>query len=201
MGEVKRLCPDVITLPYQFEDYRRTSQLLYDTVAGYFICFYIHFHVVYFRRSTLHWKYGELRCCSYTHDIEAVSCDELYANLTDLLADVGIEPLDFASLLRSKVTKVTGCPVSIGLGDWRTTRSIPNIYCLIYLISYEVRVSKQHNVFNETCANCVQGPTCCWHAWPRRKPNPTASFISPMTLPLRFWLKNRYRICRVCCCC
>lgn len=35
MGEVKRLCPDVITLPYQFEDYRKTSQLLYDTVARY----------------------------------------------------------------------------------------------------------------------------------------------------------------------
>lgn len=55
--------------------------------------------------------------CSYTHDIEAVSCDEMYVDLSDLLADVGMKPLDFTSVLRAKVTEVTGCPVSAGLGN------------------------------------------------------------------------------------
>jgi DNA repair protein REV1 len=37
---------------------------------------------------------------SYTHEIEAVSCDEMLIDCTDILSDTGAEPLDLASLLR-----------------------------------------------------------------------------------------------------
>ena len=33
MGEAKRLCPDLQTIPYDFEGYRKVSQTLYETVA------------------------------------------------------------------------------------------------------------------------------------------------------------------------
>lgn len=54
---------------------------------------------------------------SYTHDIEAVSCDEMLVDCTDLLADTGTTPLEFAELLRKDIVEKTGCTASAGLGE------------------------------------------------------------------------------------
>jgi len=35
MGTAKQLCPDVITIPYDFDGYNEVSKMLYDTVAKY----------------------------------------------------------------------------------------------------------------------------------------------------------------------
>ena len=32
-GRARKLCPDLLPMPYDFEAYRSVSQLLYDTVA------------------------------------------------------------------------------------------------------------------------------------------------------------------------
>lgn len=53
---------------------------------------------------------------SYTLDIEAVSCDELYIDCTELLQETSITPLQFASHLRSEIEQKTKCTASAGLG-------------------------------------------------------------------------------------
>ena len=53
---------------------------------------------------------------SYTHDIEAVSCDEMLVDCTDLLSDTGATPLEFTSLLRQEIYEKTDCTASAGLG-------------------------------------------------------------------------------------
>ena len=53
---------------------------------------------------------------SYTHDIEAMSCDELFIDCTDLLSDTGATCLEFASLLRQDIYERTGCTSSVGIG-------------------------------------------------------------------------------------
>ena len=53
---------------------------------------------------------------SFTHDIEAVSCDEMLVDCTDLLASTGAEPEQFASLLRHQILDRTGCTASAGMG-------------------------------------------------------------------------------------
>lgn len=40
---------------------------------------------------------------SYTLDVEAVSCDELFVDCTTLLKKTGADPLDFASVLRQEI--------------------------------------------------------------------------------------------------
>ncbi|KAL3841317.1 hypothetical protein ACJMK2_019479 [Sinanodonta woodiana] len=85
MGKARQLCPDLVTIPYDFEGYQVVSKLLYDTVA------------------------------SYTHDIEAVSCDEMLVDCTDLLAVTGATPEEFASMLRQEIYDKTGCTASAGL--------------------------------------------------------------------------------------
>lgn len=40
---------------------------------------------------------------SFTHDIEAVSCDEMFVDLTELLQSCQVSPLDFTTYLRERV--------------------------------------------------------------------------------------------------
>ncbi|XP_069136665.1 DNA repair protein REV1-like [Argopecten irradians] len=87
MGKARLLCPELQTIPYDFDGYQEVSKILYDTVAR------------------------------YTHDIEAVSCDEMLVDCTDLLSTTGAKPLDFASLLRQELFEQTGCPASAGMGS------------------------------------------------------------------------------------
>ncbi|KAA3674955.1 DNA repair protein REV1, partial [Paragonimus westermani] len=126
LGKARQLCPDLVTLPYEFDAYKSVSEVLYRTVA------------------------------EFTLDIEAVSCDELYADCTDLLrvgedvtatptssssADGNvshmtyrfIDPLLFAQHLRNLVTARTGgCTASVGFGSSKllarlaTKRAKPN---------------------------------------------------------------------------
>ncbi|TGZ65747.1 hypothetical protein CRM22_005716 [Opisthorchis felineus] len=111
LGQARQLCPELITLPYEFEAYKEVSEVLYRTVSH------------------------------FTLNIQAVSCDELYADCTDLLsldhAGSGsnyhqanlsgqdacftqriVNPLLLGARLRSLVEERTGgCTASIGFGS------------------------------------------------------------------------------------
>ena len=52
LGAAKQLCPDLVCLDYDLESCAEISELLYETVS------------------------------SFTDSIEAVSCDELYADIS-----------------------------------------------------------------------------------------------------------------------
>ena len=86
MGQALRLCPDLETIPYDFEGYKSASRKLYDIVA------------------------------SYTMNIMAVSCDEMFVDISSLCRDVHMRPEDFALKLREEVLYATGCPSSVGIG-------------------------------------------------------------------------------------
>ncbi|XP_046625022.1 DNA repair protein REV1 isoform X1 [Neodiprion virginianus] len=86
LGQALKLCPDLKTIPYDFEGYKEVSYALYDIVA------------------------------TYTLDIEAVSCDEMYADCTKIISESGLRPLEFAEIIRKQITEKTGCPVSTGFG-------------------------------------------------------------------------------------
>ncbi|XP_076180996.1 rev1 DNA directed polymerase isoform X2 [Ptiloglossa arizonensis] len=87
LGEALKICPNLKTIPYDFEGYKEVSYILYDTVA------------------------------SYTLDIEAVSCDEMYANCTFMLEESCLTPMEFAAIIRREIKQKTGCPVSTGFGS------------------------------------------------------------------------------------
>ena len=85
MGPALKLCPQLQTVPYDFDGYSEVSTLLYQIVS------------------------------SYTTDIEAVSCDELYIDATSLLAVTSYD--NVALELRREIREKTGCPSSIGMGE------------------------------------------------------------------------------------
>ncbi|MPC44371.1 DNA repair protein REV1 [Portunus trituberculatus] len=86
LGPALKLCPHLKTIPYDFEGYKEVSYKLYDIVG------------------------------SFTHDIEAVSCDEMFVDLTELLQSCKLSPQDFTTYLRERVQEETKCPCSAGLG-------------------------------------------------------------------------------------
>ncbi|CAH1408060.1 unnamed protein product [Nezara viridula] len=86
LGQALKLCPSLKPIPYDFDSYKEVSFDLYNTVAR------------------------------YTLDIEAVSCDEMYVDCTELLRTTNISPLQFAQILRDEVKRKTKCPCSVGLG-------------------------------------------------------------------------------------
>ncbi|CAG0902746.1 unnamed protein product [Darwinula stevensoni] len=86
LGEALKLCPQLKTITYDFESYKQVSYLLYDTLA------------------------------EFTHDLEAVSCDEMYVDCKKILKDIKATPLQFASFLRQEIKEKSGCPCSAGLG-------------------------------------------------------------------------------------
>ncbi|XP_023169812.2 DNA repair protein REV1 [Drosophila hydei] len=87
VGQALKLCPELKTIPYDFEGYREVAFALYNTVA------------------------------QYTLNIEAVSCDEMFVDLTDLLHELQVDVMTFVTHLRQEVRDVTGCPCSAGVGD------------------------------------------------------------------------------------
>ncbi|XP_030238253.1 DNA repair protein REV1 isoform X2 [Drosophila navojoa] len=87
VGQALKLCPDLKTIPYDFEGYREVAFALYNTVA------------------------------QYTLNIEAVSCDEMFVDLTDLLQELQVDVMTFVTYLREEVRKITGCPCSAGVGE------------------------------------------------------------------------------------
>lgn len=67
--------------------------------------------------------------CSYTLEIEAVSCDELYADCSDVMADTGASALEFATLLRQEILEKTRCTASAGLGNTRLVLTSKSFMC------------------------------------------------------------------------
>lgn len=53
---------------------------------------------------------------SYTHDIEALSCDELLIDSSALLAELCISPEEVAKAIRVDIKEKTGCCASVGMG-------------------------------------------------------------------------------------
>ncbi|XP_075541045.1 rev1 DNA directed polymerase [Dermacentor variabilis] len=86
LGQARKLCPGLVAIPYEFESYDEVSRLLYDVVA------------------------------SFTLDIEAISCDEMFADVTNVLQQASCSPNEFAEFLRKKINEKTLCTASVGLG-------------------------------------------------------------------------------------
>lgn len=53
---------------------------------------------------------------AYTLDLEAVSCDELYADITSVLRQSGLTPAEFATHLKQVIFNKTQCNASVGMG-------------------------------------------------------------------------------------
>ncbi|VDN03848.1 unnamed protein product [Thelazia callipaeda] len=86
--DARKVCPDLICLPYQFEEYRRISKEIYTIISRY----------------TLH--------------IHAVSCDEMYVDLKNLCADMHISNImQIVSLIRRDILTTTQCNASVGVGN------------------------------------------------------------------------------------
>ncbi|XP_062553365.1 DNA repair protein Rev1 [Armigeres subalbatus] len=86
VGSALKLCPELKTIPYDFDGYREVAFTLYNTIA------------------------------KYTLNIEAVSCDEMFVDLTDLISDIGTDVMDFVGFIRDQIKESTGCPCSAGVG-------------------------------------------------------------------------------------
>nr|XP_056717743.1 DNA repair protein REV1 isoform X2 [Euleptes europaea] len=86
-GQAKRLCPNLQAVPYDFQAYKEVAQTMYETLA------------------------------SYTHNIEAVSCDEALLDITEILAETGLSPEEIASAIRAEIKNKTKCAASIGVGS------------------------------------------------------------------------------------
>ena len=87
MGGALKLCPELQTIPYDFESYQTVAKILYDTVA------------------------------QYTLDIQAVSCDEMLVDLSDIIKNCSISPEAFAQVLREQIRDKTDCNASVGIGS------------------------------------------------------------------------------------
>ncbi|XP_055530606.1 DNA repair protein Rev1 [Wyeomyia smithii] len=86
VGSALKLCPNLKTIPYDFDGYREVAFTLYNTIA------------------------------KYTLNIEAVSCDEMFVDLTELTRSTNINVMDFVSFIRAQIKDITGCPCSAGVG-------------------------------------------------------------------------------------
>lgn len=52
----------------------------------------------------------------FTLRIRAVSCDEMYVEVSELCSASSIDPRSLAELIRKRIFKKTGCVASIGAG-------------------------------------------------------------------------------------
>ncbi|XP_072807429.1 DNA repair protein REV1 isoform X2 [Vicugna pacos] len=86
-GQAKQLCPNLQAVPYDFHAYKEVARTMYETLA------------------------------SYTHNIEAVSCDEALVDITEILAETRLTPDEFASAVRTEIKDQTKCAASVGIGS------------------------------------------------------------------------------------
>ncbi|XP_067265079.1 DNA repair protein REV1 [Chanodichthys erythropterus] len=86
-GRAKQLCPDLQSVPYDFQAYKEVALTMYETLA------------------------------SYTHNIEALSCDEALLDASALLVELGVTPDDLARAIREDIKEKTGCSASVGMGS------------------------------------------------------------------------------------
>ncbi|GJD09178.1 DNA repair protein REV1 [Galdieria sulphuraria] len=96
VGEARKLAPSLITVPYDFEAYEKTSELIYR-------------------------KFLE-----YAERVEAVSVDEAYLEMTGIVLPVRMKDKeirnieDLAMELRLEIERISGCTASIGIGSNKT---------------------------------------------------------------------------------
>jgi len=66
--------------------------------------------------------------CSYTHNIEALSCDEALVDATALLVELGVTPDGLARAIRKDIKEKTGCSASVGMSKilykWKNENSV-----------------------------------------------------------------------------
>ena len=85
IGKAKELCPQLITLPYEFDKYAETAEALYRTIF----------------RTTPH--------------VQGVSVDEAFADMTALVSALDTAQVSsVAAALRQQIFEATGCTASIG---------------------------------------------------------------------------------------
>ena len=84
VGKALKQCPDLIIIPYEFEKYRSVSQTFYETLL------------------------------SVLPEVEAVSCDEAYMELTDYVTSVS-EACEVVEKLRNEIFNKTQCHASAGI--------------------------------------------------------------------------------------
>ncbi|KYO41427.1 DNA repair protein REV1 isoform A [Alligator mississippiensis] len=86
-GQAKKLCPNLQAVPYDFNAYKEVARTLYEMLA------------------------------SYTHNIEAVSCDEALVDITEILTETRVTPDEFANTIRTEIKAQTKCAASVGMGS------------------------------------------------------------------------------------
>ncbi|KAM4608878.1 DNA repair protein REV1 isoform 2-T2 [Polymixia lowei] len=86
-GKAKQLCPSLQSVPYDFEAYKDVALTMYEVLV------------------------------SYTHDIEALSCDEVLIDGSALLSELAISPEELAKAIRADIKEKTGCSASAGIGS------------------------------------------------------------------------------------
>ncbi|KAL8279058.1 hypothetical protein RQP46_008516 [Phenoliferia psychrophenolica] len=88
LGRAREMCPDIITIPFEFDLYRKIASQFYSIVL------------------------------SHADFLQAVSIDEVLMELSVLPTSPSgsIDPaLDFAESLRDEIRSATGCEVSVGV--------------------------------------------------------------------------------------
>ncbi|KAI9508820.1 DNA repair protein [Russula earlei] len=97
LQQAQKLCPDLVTIPYEFETYRQLSLEFYTVLM------------------------------SCADDLQAVSVDEALIDVTSTVGQMKVEPTsgddgasvdiakELAESMRAKIKAVTGCEVSIGI--------------------------------------------------------------------------------------
>ncbi|CUT98526.1 terminal deoxycytidyl transferase rev1 [Echinococcus multilocularis] len=114
LRNARKLCPDLRTVPYEFDAFYQVAEVFYKTVSRFCL------------------------------QIEALSCDEMYVDVTELLgvrnekADIRLtSPLVLGALLRRHVSAATQCTATCGFGTNRllarlaTKRAKPNSQALL----------------------------------------------------------------------
>ncbi|XP_058696796.1 DNA repair protein REV1 isoform X4 [Poecile atricapillus] len=86
-GQAKKLCPDLQAVSYDFDAYKEVARTVYEILA------------------------------SYTHNIEAVSCDEALVDITEILTETRLTPDEFANAIRTEIKDQTKCAASVGMGS------------------------------------------------------------------------------------
>ena len=79
------LCPELKTIPYNFEEYHETAATMYNIVAR------------------------------YSRVIQAVSCDECFVDITNCVNKSNLTPCQIATLIVSEIFAKTKCSASVGV--------------------------------------------------------------------------------------
>lgn len=87
MSRAKKLCPNIVSLPYQFEEYERVSKLFYEKLLSYDI-----------------------------DSILPVSIDEALVDITTMCKNGDSNVLNILKKIKHELDSITNCTVSCGCG-------------------------------------------------------------------------------------